>query len=131
MSEFPFNHLDDVSFNLALYELADGPVRFNNDRLECLYFNPISNCNTVISSDSGSGSGATCRRSGSGSGDDGIVGTVVVIVVTSYLVWFMYVKHLEDRNEKEGMPFFLRYLISNLKFLTILLASKYKLSHEI
>ena len=51
MSEFPFNHLDDVSFNLALYELAHGPVRFNNDRLECLYFNPISNCNTVISSD--------------------------------------------------------------------------------
>ena len=26
-------------------------MRFNNDRLECLYFNPISNCNTVISSD--------------------------------------------------------------------------------
>ena len=51
MSEFPFNHLDDVSFNLALYELAHGPVRFNNDRLECLYFNPITNCNTVISSD--------------------------------------------------------------------------------
>ena len=42
MSEFPFNHLDDVSYNLALYELAHGPVRFNN---------PISNCNTVISSD--------------------------------------------------------------------------------
>ena len=40
-----------MSFNLALYELADGPVRFNNDRLECLYFNLISNCNTVISSD--------------------------------------------------------------------------------
>ena len=52
MSEFPFNHLDDVSFNLALYELAHGPVRFlNNDRLECLYFNLTSNCNTVISSD--------------------------------------------------------------------------------
>ena len=51
MSEFPFNHLDDVSFNLALYELAHGPMRFNNDRLECLYFNPISNSNTVISSD--------------------------------------------------------------------------------
>ena len=51
MSEFSFNHLDDVSFNLTLYELAHGPVRFNNDRLECLYFNPISNCDTVISSD--------------------------------------------------------------------------------
>ena len=51
MSEFPFNHLDDVSFNLALYELAYGPVRFNNDRLECLYFNPKSNCNIVISGD--------------------------------------------------------------------------------
>ena len=53
MSDFPCNHLDDVSFNLALYELAHGPVRFNNDRLEYLYFNLISNCNTstVISSD--------------------------------------------------------------------------------
>ena len=51
MTEFAFNHLDDVSFNLALYEVAHGPVRFNNDRLECLYLNPISNCNTVISSD--------------------------------------------------------------------------------
>ena len=30
MSEFPFNHLNDVSFNLALYELAHGPLRFNN-----------------------------------------------------------------------------------------------------
>ena len=29
MSEFPFNHLDDVSFNLALYELAHGPASFN------------------------------------------------------------------------------------------------------
>ena len=48
MSKFPFHHLDDVSLNLALYELAHGPVRFNNDRLECLYYNPISNCNTVI-----------------------------------------------------------------------------------
>ena len=54
-----------------------------------------------------------------------------MIVVTSNLVWFVYVKHLEDRNEKEGMPFFLRYLISNLKFLTVFLASKYKLSHKI
>ena len=50
MTEFAFNHLDDVSFNLALYELAHGPLRFNNDRLEFLYFNPISDCNTVISS---------------------------------------------------------------------------------
>ena len=26
-------------------------MRFNNDRLECLYFNPKSNCNIVISGD--------------------------------------------------------------------------------
>lgn len=32
-------------------EFAQGPVHFNNDRLECLYFNPISRCNTVISRD--------------------------------------------------------------------------------
>ena len=60
MSEFPFNHLDDVSFNLALYELAHGAVRLNNDRLECLYFSPISDCNTVISSDITGGPDVVC-----------------------------------------------------------------------
>ena len=34
---FPFNHLDNSSFNLALYELSHGP--FNG--LETLLFNPI------------------------------------------------------------------------------------------
>ena len=38
---FPFNHLDDSSFNLALYEISHGPLNFNSDRLETLLFNPI------------------------------------------------------------------------------------------
>ena len=38
---FPFNHLDDSSFNLALYEISHGPLNFNTDRLETLLFNPI------------------------------------------------------------------------------------------
>ena len=49
MLEFPFNHLDAVAFNLALYELSHGPVHFNSDRLECLFFNLLSNGNVVLS----------------------------------------------------------------------------------
>ena len=35
----PFNHLDNSSFNLALYELSHGPLNFNGSRLESLLFN--------------------------------------------------------------------------------------------
>ena len=38
---FSFNHLDDSSFSLALYELSHGPLNFNSDRLESLLFNPF------------------------------------------------------------------------------------------
>jgi hypothetical protein len=37
----PFNHLDDSSFNLVLYELTHGSLNFDNDRFESLLFNPI------------------------------------------------------------------------------------------
>ncbi|XP_068757218.1 uncharacterized protein [Montipora capricornis] len=37
----PFNHLDDSSFSLALYELQNGPVHFNSERFSSLYYNPI------------------------------------------------------------------------------------------
>ena len=38
---FPFYHLDDSSFNLALYEISHRPLNFNSDRLETLLFHPI------------------------------------------------------------------------------------------
>ena len=38
---FPFNHLDDSSFNLVLYELAHGTMNYTNDLFETLLFNPI------------------------------------------------------------------------------------------
>ena len=38
---FPCNHLDNSSFNLALYEVSHGPLNFNSNRLETLLFNPI------------------------------------------------------------------------------------------
>ena len=41
LTTFPFNHLDDNSFNLAIYELAHGPLNYNNDLFETLLFNPI------------------------------------------------------------------------------------------
>lgn len=37
----PFNHLDDSSFNLVLYELTHGSLNFDNDRFQSLLFNPI------------------------------------------------------------------------------------------
>ena len=40
-SVLPFNHLDDDSFNLAIYELSFGPVIFDEDRLLSLKFNPL------------------------------------------------------------------------------------------
>ena len=33
--------MDDISFQLTLYELRDGPVNFDANRLESLLFNPI------------------------------------------------------------------------------------------
>lgn len=40
-SELPFNHLIDSEFNLAIYELNNGPLNFEEDRLLSLKFNPI------------------------------------------------------------------------------------------
>ena len=42
---FPFNHLSESAFDLALFELANGPINFDPDRLECLKFNPLDNQN--------------------------------------------------------------------------------------
>lgn len=39
-SALAFFHLDDISFNLILYELTHGPVHFDPNRLELLLFNP-------------------------------------------------------------------------------------------
>ena len=36
-----FNHLDDGSFNLAVYEFSHGPLNYDADRLETLLFNPV------------------------------------------------------------------------------------------
>lgn len=39
--ELPFVHLDDESFMLSLFELRNGHMNFNVDRLESLHFNPF------------------------------------------------------------------------------------------
>ena len=45
----PFNHFDNSSFSLALYELQNGPVHFNSERFSSLYYNPIlTNLNTSL-----------------------------------------------------------------------------------
>ena len=38
---FPFNDLDEADFNLAIYEMQNGPVRYDADRLASLSFNPL------------------------------------------------------------------------------------------
>ena len=38
---FPFNDLDDADFNLAIYEMQNGLVRFDADRLASLSFSPL------------------------------------------------------------------------------------------
>ena len=38
---FPFNDLEDADFNLAIYEMQNGPVRYDADRLASLSFNPL------------------------------------------------------------------------------------------
>ena len=40
-SFLPFNHLDDTSFNLAVYEFSHGPLSYDTDRLEHYFFNPV------------------------------------------------------------------------------------------
>jgi len=49
----PFCHLDDDEFSVAIYELANGTVNFNSDRLFSLKFNPLppGNRNLALSSD--------------------------------------------------------------------------------
>lgn len=42
MCELPFNQLDDESFELAMYEMANGRVNLDADRLACLKLNPLS-----------------------------------------------------------------------------------------
>ena len=46
----PFCHLDDDLFKLAVFELSHGPIHFNYDRLESLYFNPLIDTSTIASS---------------------------------------------------------------------------------
>ena len=38
---FPFNDLDDADFNLAIYEMQNGPVCYDADRLASLSFIPL------------------------------------------------------------------------------------------
>ena len=40
-SILPFNHLDENSFNIALYEMSHGTLNYNSDRIESLLYNPI------------------------------------------------------------------------------------------
>lgn len=45
LSDLPFYHLDNASFNLVTYELSHGRINYDNDRLESLIFNPINQYN--------------------------------------------------------------------------------------
>ena len=49
----PFCHLEHDEFNMVIYELANGPVKFDETRLSSLKFNPLipGNSNLTLSSD--------------------------------------------------------------------------------
>ena len=38
---FPFNDLHDADFNLTIYEMQNGPIRYDADILASLSFNPL------------------------------------------------------------------------------------------
>ena len=38
---FPFSELDDQEFNLLIFEMQNGSIKYNADRLDCLHFNPF------------------------------------------------------------------------------------------
>ena len=42
LSTLPFYHLDDISFTMLIYEQSHGPLNLNDDRLDSLFFNPIT-----------------------------------------------------------------------------------------
>ena len=44
---FPFCHLNDEEFNLAIFEMNQGRINFDADRLESLYFNPLNVSNST------------------------------------------------------------------------------------
>jgi hypothetical protein len=45
----PFSHLDDDEFQLVLYELNNGPINFDIDRLNTMIFNPLlSGCHKSL-----------------------------------------------------------------------------------
>ena len=45
LSNLPFYHLDNASFNVMLYELSHGRINYDNDHLETLIFNPNNQAN--------------------------------------------------------------------------------------
>ena len=40
-SILPFNHLDSIYFNIALYEVSHGTLNYNSNCIESLLYNPI------------------------------------------------------------------------------------------
>jgi hypothetical protein len=38
---FPFSGLDDQEFNLLIFEMQNGSINYDADRLDCLHFNPF------------------------------------------------------------------------------------------
>ena len=47
-SFLPFNHLDDTSFNLAVYEFSHGPLSYDTDRLEHYFLILLKGPNYLI-----------------------------------------------------------------------------------
>ena len=47
-AQFPFHNLDDELFKIALYELKNGPMSYDPDKMDSLFYNPIFDRDTYL-----------------------------------------------------------------------------------
>jgi len=47
-AQFPFHNLDDDLFKIALYELKNGPISYDPDKMDSLFYNPIFDRDTYL-----------------------------------------------------------------------------------
>ena len=47
-AKFPFHNLDDDLFKIALYQLKNGPISYDPDKMDSLFYNPIFDRGTYL-----------------------------------------------------------------------------------
>ena len=47
-AQFPFHDLDNDLFKIVLYELKNGSISYDPDKMDSLFYNPILDCDTHL-----------------------------------------------------------------------------------